>query len=427
VTADPPPRPLSRAQERMLLAEELLPGAADNCVILAFRVSGRLRLAELQAAIRDVMDRHEALRTVLAWGDRGALQQVLPSSRVALPELDFVDCSGRGTRSRADAAEVIAEQACRGWWDRPFELFRKAPFEFRVIRLESRRHLLCLRFHHLAADGWSGRLIGASLGAAYSARLAGAALAGRPEPPDGPAAYAAWEQERLPAWRAEDLPFWRSVLADSGSALLSRADVSSEGRCVTHRRVLSPQVAGPYLELSRRGRLGRFVRRAAPALASSFGTAQTATAGRMRLGTLTSGRSDLRFRRAVGTFVNPIVLPVDTADLAGSATDAFLDRCLTHARTPFDEIVHVLPAPAQANPYAVLVTLDDWSAAPELSSPINPQAFGLAAPRTCAGLSLTLTVERGGRVEVTGRWRADVIGDALGRGLVDGLAKAQVR
>ncbi len=419
--------PLSRAQERMLLAEELLPGASDNMVVLAFPVRGPLRLGELEAAVGDVVSRHEALRTVLVWGDRGAMLHVLPPSRVPAPALAVEDWSGRGTRSGGDTAEAIAAHACSRWWDRPFDLTSSPPFRFQVVRLESDRHLLCVGFHHIAADGWAGRVIGADIGAAYSARLAGAEHPDWPPGPlPGPTAYTAWQQAQFPAWRADDLPFWRSVMASPGCALLGRADVTSEGACVSYRRVVPAGLTRSYLALSRRGRLGRFVRAAARTLTESVGTAEPGATARIRLGTLTSGRSDPRFRQTVGMFVNPVLLPVDASDPAGPMPDALLRQCLEHSRTPFDEVVRVLPATARANPYSVLVTLDDWSAAPRSRSLVDQRALRVPAPRTCTGLSLTLIVEHDGRMAVMGRWRADVVDDA-GRWLVDSLTAFAAR
>jgi mycobactin peptide synthetase MbtE len=412
----------------MLLAEELLPGAADNMVILAFPVSGTLRLGELEAAVGDVVNRHEALRTVLVWQGSGAGQQVLPPSRVPAPALPIQDYPGRGSLPGGDSAEAVAEQACSHWWDRPFDLTSSPPFRFQLVRLEPERHLLCVGFHHIAADGWAGRLIGADIGAAYLARLAGNKPADWPRGPvPGPAAYAAWQATQFPAWRAEDLPFWRSVMATPGHPVLGRADATSEGACVSHRRPVPPELARSYLELSRRGRLGRFVRAAVQSLTESFTAAEPGQTGRMRLGTLTSGRSEPRFRETVGTFVNPVLLPVDASDPAGPLPGALLRRCLEHSRTPFDEVVRVLPATARANPYAVLVTLDDWSAAPGSRSPLARGAIAVQAPRTCTGLSLTLTVEHDGRMAVVGRWRAGVVDDGTGRRLVNSLTTLAAR
>jgi Condensation domain len=412
---------LSRAQERMLLAEMLLPGAVDNVVMLAFRLRGPLRLGQLEAAVCDVVNRHEALRTVLVWDDRGPGQQVLPPSRAISPHLEVLDWSRHG-----GTAETTATAACSDWWDEPFDLTKSPPFRFRLIRLEPGQHLFCLAFHHIAADGWSGRLLGAEVGQAYSARLAGSGPLGPPDQAPQPTAYTAWERAHLPAWLARDLPFWRSVMADPGSPLLAKDDVICEGTCITYCRAASPHVARLYLDLSRRSRLRRFTGQAALAVAESLRAARSGVAGagqvsRIRLGTLTSGRSERRFRRTVASFINPMVLPVNIDDPAEPVTDTFLQECLDHSQAPFDEVLRVLPPTVRSNPYAILVTLDDWSAFPVSASPMEHKALKPSRPRTSASLRLTLTIENGGSVEVTGSWRADIIDSDIGRRLVDRL------
>src|SRR5262245_18620025 len=71
------PLPLSFAQQRLWFLDRLDAAAsAAYHVPAALRLSGRLDLAALQAALNRIVERHEALRTRFAWTDDGAVQVI---------------------------------------------------------------------------------------------------------------------------------------------------------------------------------------------------------------------------------------------------------------------------------------------------------------------------------------------------------------
>jgi Condensation domain len=316
--------PLSHAQQRLVLAEHLLPGTADNLVAHAYRVTGPVDVDMLVTAVGDTVARHPALRSVLDWDQGGPVQRVLAAAD-ARPHVELEQDSTDGPD------EDVAVRVCAPWWDAPFELFRRPPFRYRIVRRSAERHLLCLGFHHAAADGWSGRLIAADIGAAYLARLGGATPAPVPGYPD----YVRWERGQLASWAAADLPFWRAALAEPGMPVLGPDDRTSEAERIEHTVPLAPACTAGLLRRDRRERLVMLLHCAARALAQQNGTAAV-----VRLGTITSGRSDPRFRHTVGCFVNPVTVPVESvAGPPPAALSARVRQCLAHARTPFDEVI----------------------------------------------------------------------------------------
>ena len=69
--------PLSLAQQRMWFLNRLDPGSAANNIPVAIRLSGSLDVDALQAAVSDVVARHESLRTVYPEIDGVGFQKVL--------------------------------------------------------------------------------------------------------------------------------------------------------------------------------------------------------------------------------------------------------------------------------------------------------------------------------------------------------------
>lgn len=415
--------PLSRAQERMLLIEELLAGAADSMFVHAYRWNAQIEPRRMAAAVAAALVRHPVLRTVLDWDGSEPVQRVLPVPD-ALPVIEIRDVAatarppGDYVNGHRSEVEVVGE-ACRDWWDEPFDMSRPL-LRVRVLRWDD-RHLLCLCVHHLVSDGWSARLLAADIRRAY--RHGASAL---PAPGPSYLDYVRWEGAQLAGWAADDLPFWRAMLAPVGSRLAKAIDATSEAARSDYAEPLSPAATEAFLGRPRRTRLALLIRLASEALARAFDVR-----GRLYLGTISSGRFDPRFRSTVGPFVNPVTIPVDLdppGDEPGDDRLAVmarrLDQCLAHARTPFDEVVRAVGGPAPAAPFSVMVSLHDWSPTIGGSPATDASAIRPAAPRTSASLMLDVVVEPDRTAVVCGRWRSGSVDDQLVRRVISQLTAA---
>ncbi|MDE1675601.1 condensation domain-containing protein, partial [Nocardia gipuzkoensis] len=78
--------PLSLAQQRMWFLNQFDTGSAANNIPFAVRLSGVLDVAALRAAVADVVERHETLRTVYPAVDGTGYQVVVPAAQ-AVPDL----------------------------------------------------------------------------------------------------------------------------------------------------------------------------------------------------------------------------------------------------------------------------------------------------------------------------------------------------
>ncbi|HSF38226.1 MAG TPA: amino acid adenylation domain-containing protein, partial [Thermoanaerobaculia bacterium] len=109
------PLPLSFSQERLWFLDQLQPGSPLYNLAVADRLTGALSVPALAASLREIVRRHEALRTTFAEVE-GAPAQIVSS---LLPRgLPVVDLSGLPEPERAaEAARIESEEARR-----PFDL-----------------------------------------------------------------------------------------------------------------------------------------------------------------------------------------------------------------------------------------------------------------------------------------------------------------
>ncbi|NTX50273.1 non-ribosomal peptide synthase/polyketide synthase [Myxococcus sp. CA039A] len=201
------PLPLSLAQERLWLADQLSPGSPLYNVPAAVRMRGMLHVPALERGLAELIRRHEALRTVFREVDGRPVQVILPPGELALPVEDL------GGRSREEA-ETEARRLAREEAVRPFDLAHGPLVRTVLVRLGEDEHILCLTLHHIVSDGWSGGVFLRELAALY-----GAFSQGGPSPlaelPIQYADYAAWHRGWLESGvLAENLAWWRGQLTE---------------------------------------------------------------------------------------------------------------------------------------------------------------------------------------------------------------------
>jgi hypothetical protein len=172
--------PAAVSQEAMVWHEQFVPGSF-NLPCLVRRYQGPLDVPALDGALRELVRRHEPLRsTFTVTGGRlgqtvtgGRLGQTVTGGRLgqhvgAVPSapLEVVDLAGQGREARVEALLADASR-------RPFDLTAGPLFEPRLVRLDPDDHLLVVRLHHTVFDDWSVDLFRRELSALYRAYSAG--------------------------------------------------------------------------------------------------------------------------------------------------------------------------------------------------------------------------------------------------------------
>ncbi|WP_433873608.1 amino acid adenylation domain-containing protein [Saccharopolyspora sp. CA-218241] len=336
----PDPLPLSSAQRRLWFLHRLEGPSPTYNLPLVLRMSGELDVPALRAALADVVNRHESLRTVFPDELGEPRQHVLDSG----PELVEV--------ATDDPDAAIAEEARRG-----FALDAEPPIRATLYRPASapwpREHRLLVLLHHIAGDEWSLRPLLRDLATAYAARREGAAPDQEPLPVQY-ADYALWQRELLgdesdpESLSARRLDFWQRTLAGLPDQLELPTD---------HPRPAVPSHRGDAVRFEIDPELHARLRRlAAEHGASTFMVLQAGLAALLSrlgagtdipIGTPVAGRDDDALDDLVGFFVNSLVLRTDTSGDPSFA--ALLDRvrqtdlaAYDHAELPFERLAEVL-------------------------------------------------------------------------------------
>ncbi|MBL4828019.1 MAG: amino acid adenylation domain-containing protein [Spongiibacteraceae bacterium] len=212
--------PLSFAQRRMWLVNEILGESSAYNISNTVRLEGALDIHALERSICEIVQRHEVLRTVIQSDDKGPWQEVKPYVPVVLSKTDLRDTD-------ASEKEDLARQLTHNLVSKPYILKEGPLFSCALIRLDDTVCDLVLVFHHIIYDNiWSSGLFFNELGALYQAYSLDA-QAPSPLPPlnfqfgD----FAFWEQERVKQTdRAKLFDYWKKQLNNLPDPLQVPAD-----------------------------------------------------------------------------------------------------------------------------------------------------------------------------------------------------------
>ncbi|SDJ42953.1 amino acid adenylation domain-containing protein [Lentzea albidocapillata subsp. violacea] len=320
--------PVSYTQQRLWFMDRLEGPSGTYNLPLVLRLSGELDVPALRAALIDLADRHESLRTILSERDGLPYQVVLPAVDVPL--------------------HLGPPDARAG-----FDLTAEPPIRAHLHRLADDEHVLMIVLHHIAGDGWSLAPLGRDLSTAYAARLAGTAPDWAPLPVQY-ADYTLWQREVLgtesdPASPiAAQVEHWRQALAGLPEELALPADrprpasASYVGGVVEFS--LDAALHSQVRELARRHQVSVFMVLQA-AFAATFTRLGAGTD--IPIGTPVAGRTDDALDDLVGCFLNTLVLRTDTsgdptfAELLARVRQTNL-TAYANADVPFERLVELL-------------------------------------------------------------------------------------
>ena len=333
------PLPLSFAQERLWVMNQVAPGSPVYNVFQALHVTGPLSAPVLERCLLEVIRRHEVLRTRFATARDGRPVQIVePEPRFALARIDL---SGLDPGLAGQAARQLARAESR----RPFQLARTPLIRASLLLLAGDERVLLLTMHHIVCDGWSiGPLV------REVASLYEAFLRGRPSPlaelPLQYADFAQWQRDVLQDdVLEEELAVWRHLLGEAPPALELPTD---------RRRPARPSFRGALEPLSLSPSLVRALRQVGQregatlfmTLLAGFASVLGHCSGQedLVIGAPVAGRTHPEIEPLIGFFVNLVPLRIDLsgrpsyreliARVRGRTLAAF-----DHQEVPFEKLV----------------------------------------------------------------------------------------
>ena len=334
--------PLSFAQERLWFLDRLEPDTSTYNVPGGLRLAGQLDAGALERALREIVRRHESLRTTFALGAAGTPVQIVHDEMpFALPieELASVPEPERDVEAHRRAT---AEGA------RPFDLSRGPLLRARLLRLAPGDHLLVITLHHIVSDARTQRVLREELTALYDA-FRGGKPSPLPELSLQYADYAVWQRKWLEgAVLDKQLAFWRSTLAVLPPPLDLPADRPRRpvmGYAGARRMFVVPATTRKALaDLSRREGATLFM-----TLLAAFDVLLDRYTGQhdIVIGTPMTNRTRSETEGLIGFFLNTLVLRTRLSDeltfveLLARVRDVCLSA-YAHQDMPFERLVQEL-------------------------------------------------------------------------------------
>ncbi|MBL4968722.1 non-ribosomal peptide synthetase [Bacillus halotolerans] len=333
---------LSPEQKQLVMASHYgneASAALNQSIML--KVKGELQHPPLTQAVQHIVDRHEALRTVIHVDDE--VQQVQERMNMEIPVIDF---TGHPDEKReSEIQKWLTEDA-----KRPFHFHEQKPlFRIHVLTSAQDEHLIVLTFHHIIADGWSIAVFVQELESNYTAIVQGQSF----PPKEAPASfrqYLDWQQAQIDSGHYEEgVRYWRDHFSEPiqqavlPSAASARYPNGYEGERCTVRlgRPLSEALRSLSIQMKNSvfvTMLGAF---------HLFLHRLTKQSG-LVIGIPAAGQSHMKQHDLIGNCVN--MIPVKNTSSSESTLSGYLgsmkesvDHAMRHQAVPMTLVARQLP------------------------------------------------------------------------------------
>ena len=332
--------PVSFAQKRLWIIEQLNPGSVSYTVPKFIRLRGAFDLEAMRKALSDLVHRHESLRTTFMSQDGEPSQIIHSELKIELPVVDLSALPAGDREARAK--QELREQGRQHW-----DIVNGPLFRAKILQLAPDLHAFLLTMHHIITDGQSVGIFVRELSLLYQAALQNIP-AQLPELPIQYADFAIWQRDWMKGELLDkQLKYWKEKLGGA-----ARLDLPTDlPRPLIHRARGGQQhfkIQAPLINalniLASAENASLFM-----SLLSVFQIflARYAGHGDISVGIPSTNRDRTELQGLIGFFVNVLVMRTDVS--GNPSFREMLQRVRTtcvdaysHQDVPFDKLVEVL-------------------------------------------------------------------------------------
>lgn len=333
--------PLSFAQQRLWILEQIEPGSSNYHIATALSLHGQPDVVALERTLNQVVQRHEALRTTFVVRDEIPCQLIAPHLTLTITQTSLAAYDPAEREARA--ATLIRQDA-----QAPFDLVRGPLLRASLLQISGNEHILLFTAHHIITDGWSMGVLVQEVAALYGAFVSGQALQ-LPDLPLQYADFAHWQRQWLsgPVLQTR-LDYWQRTLAGAPAMLALPTDrprpaIQTQAGANWRFEIAAASVA----------RLQAMCQQTGSTLFMALLTALNVLLARysgqtdILIGTPIASRNRTELEGLIGFFVNTLVLRTRLDDsptfsaLLARVRDMALDAYV-HQDLPFEQLVEAL-------------------------------------------------------------------------------------
>ena len=408
--------PLSFAQERLWLLEQLHPGNPVHNLRAVYRLKGPLNVAALEQSIQEIVRRHEILRTTFSVVNGQPVQVISPDATIKLPVIDLGHLSVE--EREAEVRRQAAQEA-----QQSFDLAQGPLLSVKLLRLGEAEYVLIRTIHHIINDVWSDTVLLREV-----AKLYEAFCAGQPSPlPELSIQYADFARSQR-EWLQGDvlksqLDYWKQQLGGNISLLDLPVKKSAPSlpsyRGAARVLVLSENLTKEIKALSHKEGVSLFV-----ALLAAFKTLLYQYSGQtdIILASPVVGRQQMETKKLLGYFTNILLLRTDLGknpsfrELIGRVSQVTL-AATERQYLPFQQLVESVGV-SSATLSRVMFTLQNVPSQPEKLAEVGVSLVEM--DEGIANFDLSLSVkEKGDRLVGVMRYKTDLFEESLIEQMLD--------
>ncbi len=353
------PLPLSFAQERLWILDQLEPGDPSYNISTAVKLTGALNIPAFEQSLNAVIQRHESLRTTFELVDGVPVQAIAPHLSLSIQHTDL-------SHLPQNQQQLAMQQFMQAESQQPFYLAQGPLLRAQLLHLAESNYVLLFSLHHIIADAWSMGVLLKEVTTGYQALVQEktsqqeetSTPKNRPKSPALPIQYAdfsVWQRQWLQASSSaglsplqQHLDYWQSQLQGPLPVLQLPTDFPRPAKPTTqgalHAFTLPPGLSASLHLLSQQQEVSLFMSLLAAFQILLYRYTQEED---MIVGTDVANRNRTETEALIGFLVNILVL---RTDLSGNPTfQSLLNRvrevtlgAYEHQDLPFAKLVDAL-------------------------------------------------------------------------------------